>query len=418
MSAQVVISGLGVLSPAGRGLPALASAIREGRCLVRPDDELRKLGTRAVLSARIPDVDAAFETLQLDPAARPFFGRFSRIGAVAAFDALADAGSPRIGRVIVGTAVGPMGELEACFRETLSGDRHPFRTHAVTRVTPSFLATFLAGATSAPRGGRTISCACVSALEAMREAFELVESGREEACLVGAVDEDSASTWWAFDAQRLLAQASSAPARTRSLSGKPGGFVPSGGAAFLVVEREDAARARLGGDRSRDLVHVDRVVVRTQPLGASLIAFPAAAYRAALADAGASGPFDLVLAHAPPTFADPDEIGLLDEALDLAGSGAPVRSFKSLTGYALGAAAAIDVALATHQLRTGRVLPNDAGPLEPAMSRFERSLAASHAPRRVRRVLKTAYAQGGTAGAIVLAMPASVRGGQEEERAA
>ena len=177
MSAGVVISGVGVLSPAGRGVSVLAKAIREQRCLAEPDDELRRLGARAVLSARIADVDDAFDALPIDPAARPFFGRFSRIGAVAALDAFAEAGSPAIGRVIVGSAVGPMGELEACFRDTLSGERHPFRTHAVTRVTPSFLATFLAGMLGAPRGGRTVSCACVSALEALRGAVEIVASG-------------------------------------------------------------------------------------------------------------------------------------------------------------------------------------------------------------------------------------------------
>jgi|GEM_PF-3371385 len=405
MPARVVISGSGVISPAGRGVQVLASAIRDGRPLMEPDDGLRALGARAALSARVPDVDTAFDGLPIDPAARPFFGRFSRIGAIAALDAIEDAGSPAVGRVLVGSAVGPMGELESCFRDTLLGEQHPSRTHAVTRVTPSFLATFLAGLLEAPRGGRLVSCACVSALEALREGVELVGSGVEDVCLVGAVDEDSASTWWAFDAQRLLSQATSTATRTRSLSGRPGGFVPSGGAAFFVLECEDAARARLAASqRGRDLVHVEGVFVRNQPLASSLIAFPAAAYRAALADAcAADRRFDLVLAHAPPTFADADELTLLDAALELAASPVPVRSFKSLIGYALGAAAAIDVALAIHQIRSGEVLPNDAGTFEPPMRRLEPSLTGGNVRRDVRRVLKTAYAQGGAAGAIVFA---------------
>lgn len=399
-----MISGTGVLSSAGRGIAALAGAIREGKSLVGPDDELADLGTRAVLSARVPGVETAFDALPIAPADRPFFGRFSKMGAIAALDAVADAASPAIGRVVVGSAVGPMGELEACFRDTLSGKRHPLRTHAVTRVTPSFLATFLAGLVDAPRGGRMVSCACVSALEALRDAVELVASGTEDACLVGAVDEDSASTWWAFDAQRLLSQAAVPEARARSLSGRPGGFVPSGGAAFFVVEREELAHARLARtNRAHGLVRVEHVSVRTQPLATSLIAFPGHAYRATVADACATDArFDLVLAHAPPTFADADEVAALEERVDL-GEGIPVRSFKSLTGYALGAAAAIDVALAVHQIRTGEVLPNDPGPLEPSVRRLERSLRGPVLRRRVRRVLKTAYAQGGAAGSVVLA---------------
>jgi 3-oxoacyl-(acyl-carrier-protein) synthase len=245
----------------------------------------------------------------------------------------------------------------------------------------------------------------VSAVEALRDAVDLVASGREDACLAGAVDEDSASTWWAFDAQRLLSQAASTETRTRSLSGKPGGFVPSGGAAFFVVEREDAARARLAGsERARELVRVERVAIRAQAHTSSLIAFPATAYRAALADVcEGDPPFDLVLAHAPPTFADADELALIDEALMLGTSSVPVRSFKSLTGYALGAAAAFDVALAVHQIRAGEVLANDLGSLEPSVRHLAPSLVGSSARTQVRRVLKTAYAQGGVAAAIVLA---------------
>ena len=319
MPRRVVISSAAVLSSAGRGIDALTANVRTGVCSLAPDERLRVLGTRAHLSGQLPDVDAAFDELRIEPSNRALFGRFSRIGAVTAFDALATSGGttpPAIGRVLVATAVGPMGELESCFRDTLLHDRHPLPTHAVTRVTPSFLATYLAGAVGAPRGGRVVSCACVSALEALRDAVELIASGTEDACLVGAVDEDSASTYWAFDAQRLLGQAKVSSGRTRALSGRPGGFVPAGGAAFFVLEAEETA---LASGRSPD-VSIAGVTVRSEPQPASLIAFPAAAYRAALDDVRAShgSAFDLILAHAPPTVADVDELRLLDEAFDLA----------------------------------------------------------------------------------------------------
>ena len=403
MRRRVVITGIGVVSSAGRGAGALVAAIRDGVCSLAPDESLRALGTRCVLSGRVPDVDTAFAGLPIEPSQQDLFGRFSRIGAVAAFDALASAEGatrPAIGRVLVATAVGPMGELEACFRDTLLRERHPLRAHAVTRVTASFLATYLAGAVGAPRGGRVISAACVSALEALRDAVELTASGSEDACLVGAVDEDSPSTYWAFDAQRLLSQATSTEARTRALSGKPGGFVPAGGAAFFVVEAEETAVAR----GRTPTVGIAGVTVRSEPRPTSLLAFPRGAYRAALDDARAwcgSG-LDLVLAHAPPTVADLDELAVLDEAFDLVASRTPVRSFKSLFGYALGAAAGIDVALGAFQIDSGEVLANDACTLEPGALRFARLLEGAAQRRPVTRVLKTAYAQGGVAGAVVL----------------
>lgn len=403
MRRRVVMSGASVMSSAGRGIDALITAIRRGACSLALDERLLALGTRGVLSGRVPEVDPAFDELRIEPSHRALFGRFSRIGAVAAFDALAGAGGtspPAIGRVLVATAVGPMSELESCFRDTLLRERHPLPSHAVTRATPSFLATYLAGAVGAPRGGRVVSCACVSALEALRDAVELIAAGIEDACLVGAVDEDSPSTYWAFDAQRLLGHARASAGRTRSLSGKPGGFVPAGGSAFFVLEAEEVAAAR----GRAAAVSIAGVSVRSEPRPASLLAFPSGAYRAALDDAAAfrgSG-FDLILAHAPPTIADVDELRLLDEAFEVAASGTPVRSFKSLFGYALGAAAAIDVALGGSAIERGELLPNDAAPLEPLARPFAASLEGPAQRRSVTRVLKTAYAQGGVAGALVL----------------
>jgi 3-oxoacyl-(acyl-carrier-protein) synthase len=360
---DVVVTGMGVLSSAGRGIDVLADSIRRETSSLRPDHELEALGLRCRVSGRIADVDAHFAELPLGGVSPDFFGRFARIGAVAAFDALSSAPDVVIGRVLVASAAGPMGELELCFRETLAHERHPKRAHAVTRVTPSFLATFLARATRAPRGGRSVSCACVSAIDALRDAFDLVANGAEDAVLVGAVEEDSPSTWWAFDAQRLL---------RRSLSGPSVGFAPAGGAAFFVVEGAECARAR----GAAPLAKITGVSLRSAGDAPSPLAFPLAAYREALRDMRAlSGPtIDLVLAHAPPTVADPDERAVLDEILSVVDARIPVHSFKSLFGYALGAAAAIDIALGIEQIGNGTVC----------------------------RVLKTAYAQSSVAGAVML----------------
>lgn len=363
MPRDVVVTGIGALSPAGRGIDVLATSIRRGICSLAEDPELEALGMRCRVSGRLANVDAYFADLPLDGVSASFFSRHARIGAIAAADALSTAKGANIGRVLVASAAGPMGELELCFRDTLEGEPHPKRAHAVTRVTPSFLATHLARTTRAPRGGRTVSCACVSAIDALRDAFELVGHGAEDAVLVGAVEEDSPSTWWAFDAQRLL---------RRSLSGPATGFAPAGGAAFFVVEAAERASER----GARALAKISGVSLRSAGDAPSPLAFPISAYRAALVEMRAIvGPtIDLVLAHAPPTVADADELAVLDEAFSVAGAEIPVRSFKALFGYALSAAAAIDLAIGIDRVARGEA----------------------------RRVLKTAYAQGGVAGAVML----------------
>ena len=355
MNREVVISGVGVMSACGRGVDALVEAIAARRSACERNESLRAIGGRCVLAGCVPDVDEAFGSLGVDAREGRFFGRFARIGAVAAVDALQASGRTAVGRVLVATGVGPMGELESCFRDALRGERHPHPAHAVTRVTPSFLATYLASIAGAQHGGYAISCARSSSMVALGEAFELVRSGREEACLVGGVEEDSPYTAWAFDQQRQLTHALTPDQRSRPLSGQVEGFFPAGGAAFLVVE--DARRASERG--VTPMARVAAVALRSDPTGATLVSLPERAYRSAVADvlSASPGAIDLVMAHSPPTVADPDELAALAETLGSVE--VPVRSFKSIFGYTLGASVALDVALAVWQVTHGRVLPND-----------------------------------------------------------
>ena len=401
MKRDVFLTGSGVLTACGRGIGPLVAAIAQGKTAALPDPELRALGCRCHVSGRVPDVDDAFVALPFDPASRRFFGRFARIASVAAMDAMADSRNPSIGRVIVATGTGPMGELEACFRDTLPGERHEHRAHAVTRVTPSFVASYLAGVLGATRGGHVVSAACASSMVAFAEAFDLVSSGREEAVLVGGVEEDCASTFWAFDRQRLLGYASSPEDRSRPLSGIAGGFFPAGGAAFFVLESAEHALARNATLHAR-VVHV---TMRSALNDTTVLSFPKAAYQAALADVTRDGPFDLVLAHAPPTLADADELALLAKV-----ASGPIRSYKSIMGYTVGASVAIDVAIGLHHLGKRSVLPNDFEAVAPSVESHSRALLdGTDGP--IRRVLKTVYAQGFSAGALVLEAPNALGAG-------
>jgi hypothetical protein len=122
VSRGVVITGVGALTPAGRGVDVLADSVRSGTCSLAIDPELEALGLRCRRSGRLRGVDAAFAELPLDGISPDFFSRHSRIGAIAAHDALVSANGAAIGRVLVASAAGPMGELELCFRVTRRQD--------------------------------------------------------------------------------------------------------------------------------------------------------------------------------------------------------------------------------------------------------------------------------------------------------
>lgn len=388
-----MVTGVGVMSSCGRGLGPLVAAIDARAPTLRDEPRLRALGSRCTLFGRVPDVDEAFSTLPLDPSDARYFGRFSRIGAIAACDAMESSALVGVGRVIVATATGPMGELESCFRNTLRSEPHPHPAHAVTRVTPSFLPTYLAAAFGAPRGGHLVSAACTSALVAISQAHDCISRGEEEAVLVGGLEEDCPSTYWAFDRQRQLTYATSVEERARPLAGKVGGFVPAGGAAFFVLESEAHASRR----GAPVLGRIPRVATRSaRPAGASVLAFPRVAYEAALRDALVAGPADLVLAHAPPTLADSDELAVILSLTD-----AKARSYKSVFGYVVGASVALDLALALAYLGRGHAPPNDLG--ADASAGLDEALVSP--ATRVRRVVKMAYAQCFSAGSLVAEAP-------------
>lgn len=127
-----------------------------------------------------------------------------------------------------------------------------------------------------------------------------------------------------------------------------------------------------------------------------MLAFPRVAYEAALRDALVAGPADLVLAHAPPTLADSDELAVILSLTD-----AKVRSYKSVFGYVVGASVALDLALALAYLGRGHAPPNDLG-ADPSAGLDEALVSPA---TRVRRVVKMAYAQSFSAGSLVAEAP-------------
>jgi 3-oxoacyl-[acyl-carrier-protein] synthase II len=417
---EVVITGLGAMSCLGSGVGALWAGLLAGRSALALDEEMAGLGLRCRVSGRVPGVEDAFAACAggLSRDERAHFSRYSQLGFTAAFEALRGAGlvtedlalriDPGRAGVAIGTGIGPISELCDAFSRAFARGRPADPGRAVPRILPSFLPGFLGDKLGADRGRNAISLACNSGLVALEEAFDAVRRGRARWFLAGGVEEDSPWTWWAFDGMRALAKTPAScpePARESCpFSALAHGIVPSGAAAFVVVEALDHALARGAPVRARLSACRHEGASGRAPFTAFEVEGYRRVARAALADAGVMpAEIDLCTAHTHSTGADVEELWALDPLLDLAGRPIPVTTPKSLVGHSMGASGVLDVISLVLQIEAQRTLANHhIEPLSKRAAPFAACLEQAAAPRVLRHAMKIGYATGGSYAAVVL----------------
>jgi 3-oxoacyl-[acyl-carrier-protein] synthase II len=202
------------------------------------------------------------------------------------------------------------------------------------------------------RGPVTAPCtACAASAMAVGDGYDAIRLGRAEVMFCGGSEAGITPLAVAgFAAMRALSRRNDDPVRaSRPFDAGRDGFVMGEGAAVLVLEELEHARARgasiygelAGYGVSSDSYHM----TEPDPAGAG----QARAIRAALDDAGADeAEVDYVNAHASSTeLGDATETAALKLALgDAKAHSTPVSSIKGATGHCLGAAGAIE-AIAT-----------------------------------------------------------------------
>ncbi len=203
--------------------------------------------------------------------------------------------------------------------------------------------------------GFSVSSACATGGHAIGEAMRMIHRGEADVVVAGGTE--AALTGLCLAAFKRMG-ALSREGVSRPFDAERDGFVMGEGAAILVLEREEHARARgakvfgriVGYGASNDAFHM------TQPdeqgRGAT------AAMKGALADADAS-PTDVgyINAHGTSTpFNDKIESLAIRGVFNGANTPPPVSSTKSHIGHLLGAAGAVEALVCLEAVRRG-VLP-------------------------------------------------------------
>jgi 3-oxoacyl-[acyl-carrier-protein] synthase II len=342
---DVVVTGRGVVSSIGEGTDAFFDALLKKRSGIAD-------GVGACV-----DFDPE---VAMSPKEARRSDRYTQLAVAAAVQAAEEAGLPdgvdpqRLG-VLVGTGVGGLVTLQAECQAWLEGGDRAVSPHFVPMMMPNAAAGMIAMRLGAQGPGFSVSSACATGGHAIGEATRMIVRGEADAVVAGGTE--AALTGLCIAAFKRMG-ALSREGVSRPFDAERDGFVMGEGAAVLVLEREDHARARgaqilariAGYGASNDAFHI------TQPHEEGRGAIQA--MRATLEDADASATdVGYINAHGTSTpFNDKIETVAIKQVFNGSATPPPVSSTKSHIGHLLGAAGAVEALVCVEAVRRG-VLP-------------------------------------------------------------
>ncbi|MDQ3282789.1 MAG: beta-ketoacyl-[acyl-carrier-protein] synthase family protein [Acidobacteriota bacterium] len=349
---QVVITGIGILSPFGRGKAAALDALRNARSGVRALTSFDASSLNCRIGGEVPG--EAHEGVHRG------HDRFTRFAMIAAEEAVAQAGDlgvepERIG-VLIGTGLGGCETLDSSYKRI-------YEDHA--RVPPLSIPMSMynaaSSAVSTQLGAKglaySVVSACASSAHALGLAAQAIRSGQADAVLAGGSDAPLAhGIIKAWESLRVLAIDNERPAEAcRPFSADRKGLVLAEGAAVFVLESRENAEKRgatilgelAGFGATSDAGHI------TDPSADGA----ARAMRLALNDAKwNASDVEYINAHGTGTRAnDATETSAIH--MIFGSDVPPVSSTKSLHGHAMGASGAIEIAASILALSNGFLPP-------------------------------------------------------------
>ena len=348
---RVVVTGLGATTPVGGTVPETWEAILAGRSGARTMDfdwvsKYELPVTFAALIATQPiDVLAKVETRRLDPS--------SQYALIAAREAWADAGAPEIDPERLGAAIGSgIGGVWTLLDQwDVLKEKGPRRVYplAVPMLMPNGPAAAVSLDLGARAGAHTTVSACASGAESMGYAIDMIRTGRADVVVAGGTEAAVHPLPIAgFAAMQALSTRNDDPAAaSRPYDTGRDGFVLGEGAAVIVLESEEHARAR-GARIYAELASVGMSadahhITAPEPNGSG--ASRAMLFAVERADLK---PTDIlhINAHATSTpVGDVAEYNAIKRAFGDHTDDMSVTATKSMTGHLLGAAGALEAVI-------------------------------------------------------------------------
>jgi 3-oxoacyl-[acyl-carrier-protein] synthase II len=353
---RVVITGLGIISPVGIGIPAVWQNIIAGKSGITKITRFDASAMTAQIAGEVKDFDVT-QFLSAKDARR--MDRFIHFGLVAGIEAFKDSGlevsernAERIG-VNIGSGIGGLPMIEDTHNDYLAAGPRKISPFFI----PGTIINMISGNLSVMYGLKgpnlAMVSACTTGTHCIGESARIIEYGDADVMIAGGSEATVCPlAVGGFSSARALSTRNDDPATaSRPWDKDRDGFVIGEGAGVLVLEEYEHAKARgariyaelSGYGMSGDAYHI------TSPNSDG----PKRSMLNALRDAGLN-PQDVqyVNAHGTSTpLGDKNETDAIKLAFGDHAKKLVVNSTKSMTGHLLGGAGGIEsvfCALAVH----------------------------------------------------------------------
>ena len=423
---KVFITGIGMLCANGNGRAAAWESIKAGRSGIGRITHFDPSRCTCQVAGEVKDFQAyAIDGGLVDKKAARHMALFSQYAVAAAVEAWRDAGfgaegfapDPDRTGVLFGVGVGGIDVTGENYKTLF--DKGPDRLSplAVPELIPNEAAGNVSIALGTKGPCQVVVTACASSTDAIGIALDMIRAGRADVIVAGGAEAivNEFAVGGFMKMRALSTRFNDTPEKaSRPFNADRDGFVMGEGAAALILESEEHAKARgaqvyaelAGYGATSDAYHI----TAPDPSGAGAVK----AIEIALADAGVTdkSTVDYINAHGTSTHLN-DQMETKAFKTVFGEDGAKkinVSSTKSMHGHLLGGAGALEAAITALAVKEGFVPPTinyEKPDLEVDATKGEVPLDLDYTPntgvkREIRVALSSSLGFGGHNGILVL----------------
>ena len=362
---RVVITGLGALTPVGNSAPETWRALVNGENGIAPITAFDASQYKTQFAGEVKGFDP---TTVIDKKEVRRMDRYAQFSVCVADEALRDSGldleqedRSRVG-VIWGSGMGGLLTTEEQIIDFAKGDGVPrFNPFMIPKAIPSIAAGHISIRFGLGGLSFSVSTACSSSSHAVASAFDQIRLGHADVLLTGGADADvTFSGIGGFSAMHALSTNNEHPeTASRPFSKSRDGFVLGEGAACLILEEYEHAKARgakiyaemVGEGMTSDAYHM--TAPDPDGKGAERV------MRLAIKDAGLQPEdIDYINTHGTSTpLGDVTELKAIQRVFGDHVYDMNLDSTKSMTGHLIGATGAVEAMACVMALKDGIIPP-------------------------------------------------------------
>ena len=404
---RVVVTGMGAVTPLGQSVEEYWQALVQGRSGIGPIT----LFDPSEFPCKIAGEVNGFDPAQwVNPKEARRLARFSQLAIAAAQMAVDDAGlnlaqeDPERMGIVLGSGIGGLPTTEENARILVERGGMRMSPFFIPMILPNMAAANVSRIFGLKGYTSTVITSCAASTQAIGEAAEVLRRGAADAVITGGCEAGiSALGLGGFCVIKALSTRNEEPEKaSRPFDAQRDGFVPSEGAAILVLETLEHALGRganiigeiIGYGVSSDAYHP----VQPDEHGEGA----ARAMRWTLADAGLEPEaIDYINAHGTSTPQnDSVETLAIKKVFGEQAYKVPISSTKSMIGHALGGSGALEAVACLKTIQEGIIHPtvNHEHPDPECDLDYVPNVARKH---RVDTVLSNSFGFGGQNACLV-----------------